>query len=107
MNSEDSTILTDRQLLEQILQEFGALRNHFTAFENRVDSLEQKMNVHFENFNQRLLSLEVQTETLTSLAYQALSIARAVKGDVRALREESSSHGREISELQRKLLTAA
>ncbi len=91
--SENSTVLTDRQLLEQILV--------------RLDSLEQNSNTHFESFNQRLLNLEVQTETLTSLAYQALSVAHAVKGDVRALREESSSHGREISALQRKMLEAA
>ena len=98
--SENPTVLTDRQLLEQIFAEFGAMKKH-------IDSLEQNLNVYFENFNQRLLNLEVQTETLTSLAYQALSVAHAVKGDVRALREESSSHGRDISALQRKMLEAA
>ena len=80
--SENSTLLSDRQLLEQILTEIGGI-------------------------NERLLRLEVQTETLTSLAYQALSVAHAVKGDVRALREESFSHGRDISELQKRLLTMA
>lgn len=98
--SENSTIMTDRQLLEQMLAEFRALKS-------QVNSLEQNINMHFENFNQRLLNLEVQTEILTSLAYQALSVAHAVKGDVRALREEPSSHGREISALQRKMLEAA
>jgi hypothetical protein len=91
--SENETLLSDRQLLEQILARLG--------------SLEQNMSESFASLNQRILSLEVQTETITSLAYQALSVAHAVKGDVRALREESALHGRDIEALQKRLLTMA
>lgn len=81
--NENSTLLNDRQLLELLLAKFN-------AYENRFDSIERNMNARFEIINQRLLSLQVQTETLTSLVYQALLVAHAVKGDVRALREESA-----------------
>lgn len=83
--SGDSTLLSDRQLLEQIF-------NKLVTLKNRVDSLEQNINSNFEIFNEGLLKLEVQTGTLTSLAYQALPVGHAVKGDVRALREESAFH---------------
>lgn len=105
--SENSTLLNDRQLLEQIFNKLVTVEDHLISLENRVDSLEQNINSNVEIFNERLLKLEVQTDTLTSLAYQALSVAHAVKGDVRALREELSSHGRDISELQKRLLTMA
>lgn len=119
--SENSTLLTDRQLLELLLKKVDSMENRLSSIENEQTSVKDEqrsmrdeqrsmrdtMNMHFENFNQRLLQLEVQTETLTSLAYQALSVAHAVKADVRALREESASHGRDISELQTKMLEAA
>ena len=91
--SDNSTLMSDRQLLEQILK--------------RIESLEQNVNENFNNINERLLKLEVQTDTLHFEFYQALSVAHAVKGDVRALREESASHGRDISELQKQMLTMA
>ena len=112
--TENSTILTDRQLLELILKEINGVKDEQKSIKDEqkliIDeqkSIKDTMNAHFENFNQRLLELEVQTETLTSLAYQALSVAHAVKGDVRALREESASHGRDITRLQRERLNAA
>lgn len=99
-DSENSTVLTDRQLLELVLKEINGVKD-----EQKL--MKDTMNMHFENFNQRLLQLEVLNDTLTSLAHQALSVAHAVKADVRALREESASHGRDISELQKKLLLVA
>ena len=69
--------------------------------------MKDAMKMHFLSFNQRLLQLSVLNDTLTSLAHQVLSVAHAVKADVRALREESASHGRDISELQTRMLEAA
>lgn len=112
--SENSTILTDRQLLELVLKEITVvkneqrlIKNEQQSIKNEQQSIKSAINAHYESFNQRLLELEVQTETLISLAHQALSVAHAVKADVRALREESASHGRDISELQTKILEAA
>ena len=130
---EESTLkniaqLSDRQLLEMVLNQiqennFGLKETNkridetnkridetnkrIDATNERIIALEQSQKAHFQETNQRLLQVEVQMETVMSLAHQSLSIAYAVRGEVRALREESAWHGREINELQHRTKQAA
>lgn len=99
MNDENGTNLTDRQLLERMLDKIVSL-------ENRVKATEQNQSAHFTDFHKRLVELEVQAEKQTSLAYQSLAIAHAVKAAVLALGFKPSLE-RDRCELQKQMRNAA
>lgn len=120
-SEEQSTIPNQTATLEIIVQMIGDLRHYVetrfeqqeTSFKNEIGSLKAEIVVlktKIGELDDRILATEIQLQTVQSLIHksisvssEALSVVHSLRGEIIAMRRESSEHGRDLEILKEQI----